>query len=252
VAGEERDVDQPPTSRVTDRDLLWVESVSERLLGHAAPRAWERAFFRPEPTGQPEYPGQRPEAPAALEPRPEAVRAESRPMSTPRYEARPEAVPPLDQQVAPGPAPTTPEFPVSPPADLGPMPVPAYFTEGDADWRHDLEPEFPDDGEDDVAADVEEPDLVIDLTEPLRPQPPEVPSLPVRIDDEMLRLALRSGDTVLANAVLILLEDRSRDRQHIATLETALRALIEQVDRIDGPDHELAVTARLLRRVVDR
>jgi hypothetical protein len=199
VSGEERDLEQTATTRVTDRDLLWVESVSERLLGHSAPRAWERAFFRPETSAE--------DGSSVTEDR-----------------------------------------------------VSAYFAEGDADWRQDLEPEFSkDDLDDDQVGEVaepgpapqREPDLVIDLTQPVRPQPPEPPPAPGRIDDEILRLALASGDTVLATAVLLLLEDRSRDRQRLATLETALRALIEQVDRIDGPDPELAVTARLLRRVVE-
>lgn len=222
MAGEESDLGQPPSSRVTDRDLLWVESVSERLLGSAAPRAWERAFFRPEES-----------EPAVAKP-----------------ERPPVAASPPAPASPPSPAPAAPAF-TSPP-------VPTYFAEGDADWRHDLAPEFPDDldagdvpGAEAEAETVEsEPELVIDLTEPVRPQPPASASTG-RIDEEILGLALGSGDTVLASVVILLLEDRSRDRQRVATLETALRALIEQVDRIDGPDHELAVTARLLRRVVE-
>lgn len=223
MAGEDGDLGQPASSRVTDRDLLWVESVSERLLGHSAPRAWEKAFFQPEPEA--------PRADEALHVTQDGDDAPSFSVPT----GRPDS------------------------SVFGDVLRPSYFTEGDADWRHDLGPEFPDDPDvdddlDDLEGPPEEPrpdDVVIDLTEPARPQPPTPPAAPGRIDDEIMRLALGSGDTVLAGAVLLLLEDRARDRQRISTLETALRALVEQVDRIDGPDHDLAVTARLLRRVVE-
>src|ERR1700710_1838032 len=57
IAGEGRSAVQPgepdperlhdsgPRPERRDRELLWVESVSERLLGGQAPRPWERVYF---------------------------------------------------------------------------------------------------------------------------------------------------------------------------------------------------------------
>jgi len=260
VAGEERDEAQPPASRVADRDLLWVESVSERLLGQAAPRAWERAFFRPEATEQPQYPGQRPPAQPSVQPPVQPVAPPASGSHTPTPPAQPASrpappVPPAPPAAGVTPPPAAPSRVSSwpPPSMSSETPV-TYLAEGDAEWRQDLEPEFPEGDEEDAdqaERNDEAPDVVIDITDKAQAEQPQVAVRPDRIDDQMLRLALRSGDTTLASAVLLLLEERSHDRQYIATLETALRALIAQVDRIDAPDHELAVTARLLRRFVD-
>jgi hypothetical protein len=256
---------------VTDRDLLWVESVSERLLGTSAPRAWERAFFQTDDEDD------RLDAPTAPPAAPVAPAPPEQPYApAPERASKPEYIPgvpdaPAREHVR-APLRYTDE-PVDSPSYPGPgasyETAARYFSEGDADWRHDLGPEFPDDGEDeagpgDAAVDDAdesadelgdedtEADLVIDLTQPVRPEPPDAGRGGSDVDDEILRLALVSGDTVLATAVLRLLEDRARDRQRIATLVTTLGALVEVVDRIGAPDHELAVTARLLRRVVGR
>ena len=264
MVGEERDGEQPPPRRVTDRDLLWVESVSERLLGTSAPRAWERAFFQTDDEDD------RLDTPTAPSPPVAPAPPEQSYAPAPEYVPEQQYVPGVPDAPArdhvPAPLRYTDGEPTGSPSYPGPgasyEAVARYFSEGDADWRHDLGPEFPDEeGDDEVlpAEDADEsadedgePDLVIDLTQPVRPEPPDGVRAGPGVDDEILRLALVSGDTVLATAVLQLLEDRARDRQRIATLVTTLGALVEVVDRIDAPDHELAVTARLLRRVVGR
>lgn len=179
-----------------ERELLWVESVSERLLGGQAPRPWERVYFDRDTD---EAPGEQPEVtdehtvdsgPVAAQPTMDG-RAASAPepaerVDTPRSEHQPE-------QVDHGSAhPSGEESSVT----------------------------FPTSNETSAPA-AESQARVFDLT-----GGDAGPS-----DDEILSAALVSGNAALAAAVVDLLDSRARDRARVASLERALRVLLTQVER---------------------
>ena len=64
-------------------------------------------------------------------------------------------------------------------------------------------------------------------TTPVTPEP-EPAAETESLDDVALRLALRSNDPELAGVVATLLSERTRDRERLGRLETALRVLIGQ------------------------
>lgn len=158
----------------SDPDLLWVESVTERLLGSGSPRPWERAFF-----GEQDDPPGQADAPEGAGKESDAGAAGSRP-----------GVP---------------------------------MSEADADWASEQPT-----GRDLAGR------RVLDLT------PAEAEQ---DLDAAALRLALRSHDNELAEVVVALLAERTRDRARLAQLRAVLEALVDR-----GDAQQTALLARLLAR----
>jgi hypothetical protein len=237
-----QDVGPRPERR--ERELLWVESVSERLLGGQAPRPWERVYFDRDADADP-VDRERANTPDDAPAEPDEIASgviehESEPSQVPDAtapEEEPEQLPPSvedptdeepiaeaptaeepppaldDAASTPGEDPSV-TFPTT--TNEGPAPVSDSFNGG----RY---------GSTEQYAATPPPARVIDLTG----------AAPT--DDEILHAALVSGDATLAGAVVDLLDSRARDRARVASLERALRVLLTQVER--SPDSIGAGTA---------
>ncbi len=184
------------SDRPGERALLWVESVSERLLGGQGPRPWERVYFDRDSDSVSEGSV----APEAAPSAPPAGPSEAPPVSSSQQPQVPTGQP-THHDTREG---TSVTVPASTFAEQ-----PAPFTELGSPHIVDL-----------TAADASPASL-----------PPETAPSAGSQEEELLRSALRSGDAGLAGAVIDLLDSGARDRARLDSLERALRVLLYEIER---------------------
>lgn len=251
-AGEsepDRAANGPHSERPADRELLWVESVSERLLGGQPARPWERVYFDRE--DEPPAAERPPQSPAEPTPGPTPEPPPTAPAPGPGADSTESATPPPS---APHTAPETPvvsvtttTVPPAPAAERTPPTTSAPTTEGDHPAM--TQPATSEASATGAATTVADASRVLDLTDTAGDRATAVPT-----EDGILHTALLSGDASFAGAVIDLLDSRVRDRARIASLERTLRVLLTEVERspeaLTGSSPAGASLAAVLRRVL--
>jgi hypothetical protein len=214
------DRSQDPAARPErpERELLWVESVSERLLGVQEPRPWERVYFDPDAAHSDA--GQTADDPVGASGETESAE----PAETIEAENIEQVEEPLDHPMAHD------EHAITPGEDPS-VTIPTTTAEG-----------YPPSAS---LTDSPPAPRVVDLTGADSAARSFGPT-----DDDILHAALVSGNAGLAGAVVELLDSRARDQARIASLERALRVLLVEVGRSadgGGSQSGSSITAVLQR-----